>query len=301
MASPVITPARLGRLVRPWHTNSGALVGWLFAIPAAVLFGAFAIYPMGRVVYLSFFQYSLFSSPKFDGLANYRYLFADPVAHTAVTNTLVYLVGTYVPTIVLALLIALALNTKMPGAGLLRLLYFLPVVISWVAVAVIWNLVFQPQGLLNQILHINVDWLTSSTWAPVALIIVSIWKELGFFVILFLAGLQRIPKELYEAASTDGAGGWARFRYVTIPQIRPMMLVVTVLAVYRGLAVFSPQFVMTDGGPANSTEVVNLYVYNNAFVYANFGRASAMAALLFAVLIILGLAQFAVYHARGGE
>jgi multiple sugar transport system permease protein len=291
----------LGGLARPWRSMSGALLGWLIALPAAVLFAAFAIYPMGRVVYLSFFQYSLFSTPKFTGLANYRYLFADPVAHTAAANTLIYLVGTYVPTIVLALLVALALNTKMPGAGLLRLIYFLPVVISWVVVAIIWNLVFQPQGLINQILHINVDWLTSSQWAPVALIIVSIWKEIGFFVVLFLAGLQRIPSELYEAASTDGAGAWDRFRYVTVPQIRPMMLVVTVLAVYRGLAVFSPQFVMTNGGPADSTLVANLYVYNNAFVYGDFGRASAMAALLFAALVIVGLAQFTIYRFRGGE
>lgn len=288
-------------LARLRRAESGAALGWLLALPATILFGLFAIYPMVRVIYLSFFNYDLLSSPKFTGLANYRDLFADPVAHTAAANTLIYLLGTYAPTIVLALLVAMALNITMPGAGLLRTIYFIPVAISWVVVAVIWNLVFQPQGLLNQLLHLHINWLTSSTWAPVALIIVSIWKELGFFVILFLAGLQRIPKELYEAASTDGAGAWARFRNVTIPQLRPMMLVVTVLAVYRGLAVFSPQFVLTNGGPADSTEVANLYVYNTAFVYNHFGRASAMSVLLFAVLLVLGAAQVLAYRRGGGE
>jgi multiple sugar transport system permease protein len=301
MSIDAATGAARRRLTWVGRSDSGALVGWLLALPASVFFAAFAIYPMGRVVYLSFFQYNLFSAPHFIGLGNYRYLLADPVAHTAVANTAVYLVGTYVPTIILALLVALALNTKMPGSGLLRLIYFLPVVMSWVVVAIIWNLVFQPQGLLNQVLHTNINWLTSSHWAPVALIIVSIWKELGFFVILFLAGLQRIPRELYEAASTDGAGGWQRFRFVTLPELRPMMIVVTVLALYRGLAVFSPQFVMTNGGPANSTEVANLYIYNNAFVFGNFGAASAMSVLLFAVLIILGAGQYASYRRRGGQ
>jgi ABC-type sugar transport system permease subunit len=300
MAASVVA-RRDGWIARARQTDSGALVGWLLAAPAAALFAIFAIYPMARVIYLSFFHYSLLDSPKFAGVANYQYLIHDPVAHTAAINTVVYLCGTYVPTIVLALLVALALNTNAPGSGLLRMIYFLPVAISWVVVAVIWNLVFQPQGLLNQILHVHIDWLTSSRWAPVALIIVSVWKEIGFFVILFLAGLQRIPKELYDAASTDGSGAWNRFRHVTLPELRPMMLVVTVLAVYRGLAVFSPQFVLTNGGPANSTEVANLYVYNSAFVYGDFGRASAMSVLLFAVLIILGAVQLLAYRRRGGE
>lgn len=297
----LLTVAGRQRLARVRRTNSGAAIGWLLALPAAVLFGLFAVYPMARVIYLSFFHDNLLSSPHFAGLANYRYLLNDPVAHTAAMNTVVYLFGTYVPTIVLALLVALALKVNLPGTGPLRMIYFLPVAISWVVVAVIWNLVFQPQGLLNQLLHVHIDWLTSSRWAPVALILVSIWKELGFFVILFLAGLQRIPKELYEAASTDGAAAWDRFRSVTIPELRPIMLVVTVLAVYRGLAVFSPQYVLTNGGPANSTEVANLYVYNSAFVYGDFGRASAMSVLLFAALIVLGAVQLLTYRRSGGE
>lgn len=299
VTATTLPPAR--RRVWVMRTNSGALLGWLLALPATALFGLFALYPMVRVIYLSFYNYDLFSNPTFNGVQNYRDLFADPVARTATTNTLIYLVGTYVPTIVLALLVAIALNIKMPGSGLLRTVYFMPVAISWVVVAVVWNLVLQPDGLLNQVLGARVNWLTSSSWAPVALIIVSIWKEIGFFVILFLAGLQRIPKELYEAASTDGAGAWSRFYNVTLPELRPIMLVVTVLAFYRGLAVFAPQFVLTNGGPANSTEVANLYIYNTAFVYNHFGRASAMSVLLFAVLLLLGGLQLLAYRRRGGE
>lgn len=274
----------------------GDLIGIAFAAPAMLMFVLFALYPMGRVVYLSFFNYNLLTKATFAGFQNYRYLWDDPVARGAVLHTLFYLVATYVPTIVIALLVALALNTKMRGSGLARLLWFLPVAMSWVAVSVIWNLVFQPTGLLDQLLHVQVNWLTSSAAAPWAMAIMSIWKEVGFFLILFLAGLQRIPAEFYEAASIDGAGLWKRFRHVTLPGLRPMTVVVSVLAVYHGLAAFTPQYVLTGGGPASSTEVVNLYVYNTAFVYGEMGRASALAVLLFIVLLAAAGAQWLFYR-----
>ncbi len=266
------------------------------ALPATAMFVLFALYPMGRVVYLSFFSYNLLTKATFVGLGNYRYLFHDPVAIGAVKETVFYVFGTYVPTIVIALLVALALNTRMRGSAFVRLLWFIPLAMSWVAASVIWNLIFQPAGLLNQVLHVHLSWLTTSADAPWALVIMSIWKEVGFFLILFLAGLQRIPLEFYESASLDGAGWLKRFRYVTLPGLRPMMVVVSVLAVYHGLAAFTPQYVMTDGGPANATEVVNLYVYNQAFVYGQMGTASALAVLLFMVLLLAAGAQWLLYR-----
>lgn len=268
----------------------------LLAAPAVLLFGAFAIYPMLRVFYLSVFDYSLTAPPEFVGLKNFEYLATDPRFGAALAQTVWYAAGTYVPALVLALLLAHALNSRMRGLGLVRLLYFLPVAISWVAVSIIWRVVLDPDGLLNQVLQLNVNWLTSSTTAMWGLVLMSIWKETGFFLILFLAGLQTIPDDLYEAARLDGAGWFDRFRYVTLPMLRPVTAVCSVMAVIRGFQAFSPQAVLTNG--SFGTEVVNLFVYKTAFENARMGRASAVAVLMFVLLLVLTLVQLRVFQRR---
>ncbi|GAA1982778.1 sugar ABC transporter permease [Amycolatopsis minnesotensis] len=271
-------------------------VGMLLAIPALALFAVFAIYPMLRVFYLSVFDYSLTTPPKFVGMDNFAHLATDPQFGEAVLQTVVYAAGTYVPALALALLLAHALNNRTRAGGLIRLLYFLPVAASWVAVSVIWRVVLNPDGLLNQALGLHLNWLTSSDTAMWGLVLMGVWKETGFFLILFLAGLQAIPGELYEASELDGAGRWSRFRYVTWPMLRPVTAVCSVMAVIRGFQAFSPQLVLTNGG--FGTEVVNLFVYKTAFENARMGRASAVAVLMFVLLFVLTLVQLRVFARR---
>jgi multiple sugar transport system permease protein len=247
---------------------------------------------MLRVFYLSLFDYDLTSPPKYVGLSNFRFLLHDERFHHSFGASIFFLLAAYVPAVLLALLIALGLNTRMRGSGFVRLLYFAPVATSWVAVSVIWRLVLHPNGALNEALGLNVNWLTSTSTAKWGVALTAIWKEVGFFVIIFLAGLQNVPRELYEAASLDGAGALARFRYITMPLIKPISAVVAVMAVIRGFQAFSAQVVLTDG--SFNTEVVNLFIYKTAFASARMGRASAVAVLMFVLLAVVSLAQLRV-------
>jgi ABC-type sugar transport system permease subunit len=270
------------------------VIGATLSLPALVLFALFAIYPGLRVFYLSLFDYSLTAPPRFVGLDNFRFLASDPRFRQAVLNSVFYTVGTYLPALVLALLLALVLRRKMAGFGWIRLLYFLPVATSWVAIAVVWRLVLHPYGLLNQTLGLDVTWLTGSATARWALVIMGVWKETGFFLILFLAGLARMPAEVHEAALVDGANAWQRFWRVTFPLLKPITAICCVIAVIRGFQAFSPQVVLTGG--AFDTEVVNLFIYKTAFESARMGRASAVAVLMFLLLISVTLVQLRIFR-----
>ncbi|HEY8583715.1 MAG TPA: sugar ABC transporter permease [Capillimicrobium sp.] len=289
-----IAMRRLAPRRRPGYQRRRDAVGLAFALPALGLFGAFAVYPMLRVFYLSFFDYSLTAPAEYVGTANYEFLFGDDRFHTSLMATVFFVVAAYGPAVLLALLIALGLNTRMRGAGVVRLLYFAPVAMSWVAVSVIWRLLLHRDGVINETLGLDVNWLTSSGSARWAVALTAIWKEVGFFVIIFLAGLQNVPKELYEAAALDGAGRWQRFRYVTMPLMKPITAVVAVMAVIRGFQSFSPQVVLTDG--SFDTEVVNLFIYKTAFASARMGRASAVAVLMFVLLAIITLIQLRAFR-----
>jgi multiple sugar transport system permease protein len=284
--------ARRGGRRAPAYLRHRNWAGAAFAVPALVLFLLFAVYPMLRVFYLSVFDYNLTSPAEFVGLDNYEFLWRDDRFHAAFGASIFYVLATYVPAVLLALAIALGLNTRMRGSWLVRLMYFAPVATSWVAVSVIWRLILHPEGALNQTLGLDVNWLTSSGSARWAVALCAVWKEVGFFVIIFLAGLQNVRKELYEAASLDGAGAVARFRYVTLPLIKPVTAVAGVMAVIRGFQSFSPQVVLTGG--SFDTEVVNLFVYKTAFASARMGRASAVAVLMFALLAVVTLVQLRV-------
>jgi len=285
----VLAAPRARTRQRGMRRRTAAGVG--FALPAVVLLAVFAIYPIAQVFALSFFDYNLTSPPEYVGSGNYEFLASDPRFTDALTQTLIYTLGTYVPALVLALCLAQVLSSRHLGSGLTRLMFFLPVAISWVAASIIWRVVLSPDGPLNQILHVDVNWLTSSAAAPWALILMSVWKETGFFLILFLAGLLGIPGDVYEAARLDGANAWQRMRYVTLPLLRPMTAVCVVTATLRGFQSFSPQVVMTGG--SFGTEVVNLFVYKTAFESARMGRASAVAVLMFFLLVAIAMVQMA--------
>jgi ABC-type sugar transport system permease subunit len=280
------------------------LWGFLFAVPALALFAVFAVYPILRTFYLSFFEFSVVDTPVYVGLDNYRDLGEDQRFHISLVNSFKYVFLTYIPTILLALILALALNTKIRGRGLFRTIYFIPVVMSWVVVSAIWKMIFNPQGLMNTFFLNPVgisskNWLRDQDWATDAIVIMSVWKEVGFFMVVFLAGLQSIPSDLYEAARVDGSGGWQVFRNITLPLLKPTLLFVSVISMITGLQVFVPQWVMTQGGPSDSTLVMSLNIYETAFRFLQGGRAAAMSVVLFLIIGTITLIQFRL--ARMGE
>jgi ABC-type sugar transport system permease subunit len=273
---------------------AGAVTGIALAAPALALFVLFAVYPIIQVFVLGFFDYNLTSPPTFVGFANFAYLSTDKRFLESFVQTVIYAVASYVPAMALALALAHGLRGRMTGMGLVRLLYFLPLAMSWVAVSIIWRVVLHPNGMLNETLGLDVNWLTSSDTARWGLVLMSIWKETAFFLILFLAGLAAIPAVLYEAARIDGAGAWQRFRHLTWPLLRPITVVCTITATLRGFQSFTPQAVLTHG--SFGTEVVNLFVYKTAFEHARMGRASAVAVVMFVLLVALAAVQLRAFR-----
>jgi multiple sugar transport system permease protein len=201
------------------------------------------------------------------------------------------------------LLLALALNTHIKARAIFRTIYFVPVVMSWVVVSVIWKLIFHRNGLINTMFLQPIgigpkNWLTDINLAPDAIVIMSIWKEVGFFMVVFLAGLQNIPSDYHEAAKVDGSTGLQVFRYITLPLLQPTILFATVIGLITGLQVFIPQFVMTQGGPVDATLVLTLDIYETAFVFLDGGKASAMSVVLFFIIAVVTLVQFKLYRSR---
>lgn len=292
--------ARRFRLTQLQQRN---LWGLVFALPAIALFAVFSIYPIGRTFYLSFFEYSVVDPPHPVGLENFRQIVGDDRFTSSLLNSFRYVVSTYVPVWIFALLLALALNTRIKARGLFRTIYFVPVVMSWVVVSVIWKLIFHRNGLLNTMfLHpfgiAPKSWLTDLSLAPNAIVLMSIWKEVGFFMVVFLAGLQNIPSDFHEAAKVDGATNFQVFRYITLPLLQPTILFATVIGLITGLQVFIPQFVMTQGGPVDATLVLTLDIYQTAFVFLDGGKAAAMSVVLFLIIAAVTLVQFRLYRSR---
>lgn len=279
------------------HIQKRNLWGFLFTLPALCFFLLFAIIPIARTFYLSFFTFSVVEKPVFAGLENYRILLDDQRFHASLVNSFAYVFMTYIPVAIVALALALALNAKLRGVGFFRTLYFIPVVMSWVVVSAIWKMIFNRQGLMNTFFLepfgiAPKNWLTDQDWAPRAIVIMSVWKEVGFFMVVFLAGLQQIPSDYYEAAKVDGASGWQLFRSITIPLLRPTLLFASVIGMITGLQVFVPQWVMTQGGPVTATLVMSLNIYQTAFVFLKGGTAAAMSVVLFLIIGTMTLVQF---------
>jgi multiple sugar transport system permease protein len=273
------------------------LWGFAFAVPALIFFAIFAVYPIARTFYLSFFEFSVVDKPVYVGADNFRELSDDQRFHASLINSFKYVFATYIPVCILALVLALALNTRIRARGLFRTIYFIPVVMSWVVVAAIWKRIFNPQGLMNTFflepLGISgKSWLRDAEWATDAIVIMSVWKEVGFFMVVFLAGLQSIPSDLYEAAKVDGSSGWQVFLHITIPLLKPTLLFVSVISMITGLQTFVPQWVMTQGGPSDSTLVMSLNIYETAFRFLEGGKAAAMSVVLFLIIGAVTLAQF---------
>lgn len=281
---------------KKWFHRDGTWA-FLLLLPNILGFFAFTLLPVVASFLLSFASWDMLSPIKWVGLGNYASLLKDETFMKVFWNTL-YFAGVSVPAgIILSLFLAVALDQSISLKKFYRTAYFLPVVSSMVAVAVVWQFIYNPEyGLLNYFLAMfgveGPDWLTSTVWAMPAVIITSVWKNLGFNMLLFLAGLQGISGSYYEAAELDGARWRHKFRYITVPLLSPTTFFVTVMSFISSFQVFDTVFLMTQGGPARSTSVIVHYLYENAFKYFNMGYASAMAYVLFFMVFAITLIQW---------
>jgi sn-glycerol 3-phosphate transport system permease protein len=283
---------------------SAQVHGWLLLLPAAVLLAAFTHYPAGATLWHSFF-----STPKpnrpgvFVGLENYRAMFDDPVFWQSLANNLWFALGTIPVSIALALLMAVWVNGRLAGRGFLRLAYFTPTVLPMIAVANIWLFFFTPQyGLLEQITGLlglpSHNWLGSRNTALGCLVVVTIWKEAGFFMIFYLAALQAIPPNLHEAARLEGASPWTVFWRITFPLLMPTTLFVLVNAVINSFRLVDHIVVMTKGGPDNATSLLLYYIYDVGFKFWDSAYAAALTMVLLVVLGAGALVQFGFLEKR---
>jgi multiple sugar transport system permease protein len=268
-------------------------------LPSLLGVGIFTLIPVLASFGLSFAQWNLLSPPKWVGLANYAALMSEPLFWKVLGNTFVYAFSVVLFEVPIALALAIALNQQGWVVKIFRTVFFLPVVTSMIAIALVWNWIYDPQyGLLNAALGTlgikPISWLFTTEWALPALIVMGIWKNVGYSMVIFLAGLQNIPDELYEAASLDGANPWQQFLNVTLPMVSPTLFFVTTMSTITAFQIFDSVYMMTQGGPENSTNVAVYWLYQNAFEFFQVGRASAMAYVLFAIILTLTLIQWSL-------
>jgi multiple sugar transport system permease protein len=272
--------------------------GWLFVAPATLHLLLFAILPIGFTLYLSLFRWKLYQPNKTVlGFKNYLYSFQDAAFLNALSNSLKYALVAVPSGIVVALAIAILLNQKIRLGAFFRTIYYLPAISSGVAISMIWIYIFLPEtGLINTMLSQmgfkSVDFLGKSETALWSLAFMSIWIGLGPKVVLFLAGLIGVPQTLYEAAMLDGANGWQSFRRITLPMLVPTTLFVVVTSTISAIQVFTPVYMMTKGGPEDSTDVVGFHIYNEAWTSFNTGLASAKSFILFVFIACVAIVQF---------
>jgi multiple sugar transport system permease protein len=266
---------------------------YLFASPWLIGLVVFTLGPMLAAVALSLTDYPVIVAPKWVGLKNYAKLLDDELVGQALKVTFFYAAAAIPLEVISAFLVALLMNLPIRGISVFRTIYYLPAVISGVPVALLWMWILNPEfGVLNNLLgYVGIKgpaWLFSTEWVIPAFVLMSLWK-IGAPMIVYLAGLQGIPQHLYEAAEIDGAGMLARFWHVTVPMVSPVILFNAVMSVIGSFQIFTPAFVMTQGGPANASLVYVLYLYNNAFKFFRMGYAATLAWLLFFVILALTL------------
>lgn len=266
--------------------------GWLFAAPFVLGFMLFWLGPMLYSLFIVTQDWNLLSKPEFVGAENIIRLFNDPLLLKSLKATALYTFISVPLQIIIALLLALALNTKIKGRIIFRTIFFLPTIVPVVAVALGWLQIFYPSGgLLNYYLDLNVRWLLNPRYALTALIIMSLWT-IGTQLVICLAGLQNIPTELLDAANVDGANSWQQFIHITIPMMSPILLYLLIIGVINSFQVFSIALVMTNGGPMNSTLFMVLYIYTLGFKRFDMGYAATVAWLLFATIMAFTVVQF---------
>jgi multiple sugar transport system permease protein len=293
----------------PRPARRRARAGRLFVAPNLAAVTVFLLFPLGFSLYMSFQQWDVFNPPKFVGLKNFRELFtSDPLFLIAIRNTAIFTLGTVVPTVLISLVVAGVLNQKVKGIGIVRTIVFLPLAISSVVMAVVWQFVFNTDnGLLNIMLGWigvgPIPWLVEPRWAMFSLCVVSVWRAVPFAAVILLAAMQGVPETVYEAAKIDGAGGIRQFVSITVPLIRGAVTFVVVISIIHAFQAFDMVYVLngSNGGPETATYVLGIMLFQHAFSFLEFGYASALAWVMFAILLVLTVLQLRLSRQRSME
>ena len=274
------------------------LAPYLWVLPALLVYGIFKLVPLVSGLHMSLLRWNGIDDPKYIGLRNFEKILRDEMTATVLMNNVHYAVGTVVGKIALSLFLAILLHQALRGRTFYRTSLFMPVVMSFVVVGVLWSWLFNPQfGLINSLLRglglgfLVPDWLGDAAVALNSLILVDIWKWYGFHMVIFLAGLQSIPDELYEAARIDGASVWQQFLHITLPMLNPVMIVNVTISLMGAFNVFDIPFIMTGGGPANSTNVMALHIYIRGFKFYRFGFSAALSYVLLVIVTLVAAIQ----------
>jgi multiple sugar transport system permease protein len=286
------------------HSADRQYFAYLLLLPTLIIITSFHVLPIFFSFALSTLNWDLISEAHFTGLRNFRLLAHDPLFWKSVLNTLYYTALSVPMTILFSLSIAILLNNKIKGIDIYRVIYFIPVITSINAVSIVWKLIYHPNfGFLNKLLELvglpPQRWLLDPKWAMASIVLMSVWKGLGYNVIIFLTGLKNIPQHLYEAATVDGAGRWHKFRHITWPLLSPITFFIFVMSLIGSFQVFAQIYMMTPGGgPMNSTMTIVFYLYKVGFGDFHFGYAAAIAFELFLMIFALTLVQKLVIEKR---
>lgn len=273
--------------------NEQKYAAWLFLLPALAGTLVFIVIPVFCSFGLSFCKWDLLNPIQFTGLNNYRVIFSEPLFAKILLNTIVFAIATSVFGVIIPLVLACILNSKIRGAEFYKTAYFLPFITPMIVIGIIWEWIFDPNiGLLANVLHLHINWLYDTHFAMPALIIVSVWKLIGYNMVIFLSSLSAISSSMFEAAKIDGANTFQTFKNVTVPLLSPTIFFVVIITAISSFQVFDLIYLMTQGGPLDSTNVLVYAIYKNAFEYFNVGKASAIAYVLFVIILVLTLIQW---------
>jgi multiple sugar transport system permease protein len=303
-ATHLAPPARSRRPPLAWLTGErGLLMPLLFLAPFLVFFGVFLLYPIGYGLYISLTSWDLLTPPRWVGLDNYRRLLDDVLFEKSLRNTALFVVLNVPLAVVIPLFLAVLVDHPILGRGVFRSIFTTPLMMSVTTVSLLWVWFLNPTfGLVNHYMGMlglpDRYWLNQSPWALIAVVVTTVWWSTGFNLILFLAGLQDIPEDLYDAAKVDGAGTWSLFWNITLPGLRATLLFVTATTIIGSFRVFGQVYVMTQGGPYDSSRTVVLHIYETGFRNFRMGGASAVAWVLFLIVVVFTLVQFRLLRER---
>lgn len=287
-------------LSKSWALLLPRLTPYFFLLPALLILGLTVFYPAFQAFYLSFTRYDILTAPEWVGFANFRRLWADTVFWQTFRNTLLYMVCVVPLLVMLPLGLAILVNQKLRGVRWFRAAYYTPVVISMVVAGLAWKWLYAETGLLNQLLRLlgfsanGIPWLTSPSWAIFSVMAVTVWKGLGYYMVIYLAGLQAIPQELYEAAAIDGSDGVKQHWDITVPLMKPYIFLVAVISAISATKVFEEVYVMTQGGPRNSSATIVYYLYDRAFKDLDISYACTIGLVMFVLILVLSLLRLSL-------
>ena len=278
------------------------IVGFYFVLPTLIIYGIFLIYPMITAFHYSFFKWNLLSEKKYVGLSNFAKMINDKRFWNSYITTFHFTLISIVLIIILSFILALILEKSFKFKNVFQSAIFIPVILTMVSIAVVWQFMFQSTGILSNLFidlfGTKVKWLTSTKIAPYSMILVNVWKMTGYYMIIFIAGLLNVPNTFYEAARVDGANYFERLIYITLPQMKNTFILVFVSGVIFSFAAFPQQYVMTEGGPGRSTEVLALLIYKQAFEFTKFGYSSSISVAFFASLLLFSIVQLRLFKSE---